>query len=295
MPKVIIIILNWNGFNDTRECLGSLKQIDYSNYEIMVVDNGSTDGSREMIGRDFPYVKLIKNNENLGFAKGNNIGIEEAMKRGTDYILLLNNDVVVDPRFLIELIAVAGSDEKIGMANPKIYYYDKPDVIWSAGTKFNRIFKSFDERGKGEIDKGQFSKMKDVNGLTGCAMLIRKEVIRKTGFFNEDYFRVAEDSEYSIRVKRAGYRVAFVPASVIWHKVASSSGGEGAPQNIYYSNRNTLYLVKDFYPFSLPFVLVKYYLKYFFLNVLGQKAKAQAVIDAVQDFRHNKKGKLEKY
>lgn len=293
--KIYIVVLNWNGFSDTKECLDSLKRIDYTNYEIIVVDNGSTDGSAQKIEKDFPFVSLIKNKENLGFSKGNNIGIRKAMKYDTDYILLLNNDVIVDPKFLSELVRGAETDPKIGMANPKIYYYDRPNVIWYAGARFNNIIGSSPHIGWKEEDEGQFDNKREPERLTGACMLIKKCVIKDVGYLNEDYFAIVEDSEFSIRVKRAGYKLLFVPESIIWHKVSSSSGGEDSPQNIYYSTRNTLYLIKEYYLFSLPFALMKCYLKYYYLYLRGEKEKARIVLSAVSDFKHNRKGKSEKY
>ncbi len=251
-PRVLIIILNWNGYIYTKDCLGSLRNLNYPNFQVIVVDNGSTDGSVEKLKAEFPDILLIGNKENLGFTGGNNAGMREALKSDPSYIMLLNNDTVVDRDMLSELVRVIGSDPKIGMVGPKIYYYDRKDVVWSAGTWHDRLLHRFKLIGRGQKDRGQFSKQRDVDELTACAMLIRREVIEKIGYLNDDYFRTSEDSEYCIRAKRAGYRLVFVPTSVIWHKVSSTTGGEESAQNVFYSTRNTLYLVKKFYSVPCP-------------------------------------------
>ncbi len=224
--KVAIVILNWNNFEDTKECLDSLKKIDYPNYEVIVVDNGSEDGSAEKIARAFPHIKLIRNRENLGFAEGNNVGIKEALKDGPSYILLLNNDTVVDGNMLSKLVGSFESDTSVGIAGPKIYYYGQTNIIWSAGVRYDRIFMRPLFIGYREKDSDRFSKLKNVDEVSACAMLIRKEVIEKIGYLDEKFFTTAEDSEYCIRAKMAGYRIFFIPEAKVWHKVSSSTGGE---------------------------------------------------------------------
>jgi len=132
-PLVIVVVVNWNGLADTLECLGSLARLDYPNYDTVVVDNGSTDGSVPAIRERFELVMVVENSENLGYAGGNNIGLEHAMRRGADYALLLNNDTLVAPDCLCRLVAAAQADPEVGMAGPIIYYRDLPDVIWSPG------------------------------------------------------------------------------------------------------------------------------------------------------------------
>jgi hypothetical protein len=294
-PKVSIIILNWNGFDDTKECLESLKKVDYPNYEIMVIDNGSRDGSADKIRKEFPYVKLILNSENLGFAEGNNVGIREALKSDPNYVLLLNNDVIVDRKFLTELVKGAEYDPKIGMASPKIYYYDKPNIIWFAGAQFDRYSGTSPHTGRQKEDRGQYDGTRKCDRLSGACMLIKRAVIEKIGYLNEDYFRAAEDTEYSIRARKSGYEILFIPSSIIWHKVSSATGGEDSAQNIYYSNRNTMYLINEYYKYTLPLVLIRYYFKYLFMLLSGRKEKANATHDAILDFMAKKKGRSEKH
>jgi len=249
-PKVSIIIPNWNSYEDTAECLSSLKKIDYTNYDVYVVDNGSKDGSADKIASQFPYVKLIRNSENLGFAEGNNIGIREAVRNNPDYILLLNNDVVVDPKFLSELVLVGETDEHIGILGPKIYYYNDPKRIWAIGGDFDFGVFSKNPPARGMIDKGQFNKTLEFDTLVGACMLIKKEVISRIGLLDPDYFHNGEEVDYCFRAKRAGYKMIYIPSSIIWHKIARSSQGEGSPLNIYYGSRNVLLLAKKHNKFS---------------------------------------------
>src|SRR6185437_6497170 len=132
-PKVSIIVLTWNSYEITRDCLLSLRKVDYPNFEVVLVDNGSADSSPETLAREFPEVTLIRNPKNLGFTGGNNVGMRNVLSRGTDYVLLLNNDTVVAPDFLAELVEVAESNPRIGVLNPKIYYFEPSDVIWYGG------------------------------------------------------------------------------------------------------------------------------------------------------------------
>ena len=251
-PKVTIIILNWNGKEDTIECRESLKHITYPNYEILLVDNGSTDGSVECFRERYPGMEIIETGENLGFAEGNNVGIRRAMDEGADYVLLLNNDTVVDPEFLGELVKVAESDLKIGIVGPKIYYYDyggRKDVIWFAGGKINWWWGIKYHLGRGIPDFGQFNETSNSDFISGCCFLIKSEIIHKIGLLDDIYFCYSEDADWSIRAKKAAYNVIYVPQSIIWHKI-SKSAGYGSPLMVYYETRNTILFVKKNYTYS---------------------------------------------
>jgi GT2 family glycosyltransferase len=307
-PKVSIIILNWNGWKDTVECLESLYRIDYPNYDVIVVDNGSTDDSIEKIkeycegkiaveskffkyepsnkpievvecGRDDRLdtsktqkdrLFLIKNDKNYGFAKGNNIGIQYALKAfNPDYILLLNNDTVVDRNFLTELVKLMESDGKIGIAGPKIYYYDfngRSDVISFTGEDIIPEKGSGKRYGCGEIDSGQWDRQMEVDRLEGSCMLIRREVFERIGLLDEDYFLYWEETDFCIRAKKAGFKVVYCPKARIWHKVSAS-----APSNLklYFLTKNRfLFIAKNFPEVYRRFIF--YYALYrLWLSVIG--------------------------
>jgi hypothetical protein len=199
--------------------------VKYPDFSLVLVDNASSDGTVEQVKRDFPAVEIIVNPRNLRFAGGNNIGIECALRNGADYVLLLNNDTIVDPDFLSELVRTAESEKNIGMAGSKIYYYDDPKRIWFAGGKVEFWNGWVSHIGIREMDHGQHDTTKQVDYLTGCCLLVKREVIEKVGKLDESYFIYGEDADWCIRASAVGFKLFYVPSSVIWHKVSSSSGG----------------------------------------------------------------------
>lgn len=244
LPKIAIVILNWNGKKDTIECLNSLKKITYSNYEIILVDNGSADGSVEMLEKEYPEINLIKNKENLGFTGGNNVGIKKALEHNADYVLLLNNDTIVEQDFLEKMVDVAEQDASIGIIGPKIYYYSLPYILWSAGGRYISFLGKARTYGINKIDRPEYNVQRKVSWVTGCAMMVKKEVFGKIGFLEEQYFSNYEDLDFCISAERMGYKIYYVPEAVIYHKVARDWGGLDNPLYIYYQIRNNLLFIK---------------------------------------------------
>jgi len=245
MPTVFVIIVHLNGKTLLAECLNSLRKVDYPPYEVIVVDNGSSDGSRDFLRASYPGVKLIENATNLGFGGGNNLGIRYALGKNPDYLLLLNNDTLVDPSFLRELIAVAEEDPKIGIAGPKIYYDARPEKIWFAGGAVNLFAGLIRHRGIRKMDRGQYDEIEEVDYITGCCLLIKREVITHLGTFDPIYDPAYyEDVDLCLRAKSAGYRVVFVPRAKVWHKISASGGGEYSSFKIYLKTRNYFKLLK---------------------------------------------------
>ena len=217
-PRVSIVILNWNSYQVTLDCLLSLRKMDYRNFEVVLVDNGSVDGSPEKLQETVPEIRLIRNPANLGFAGGCNVGIRDALRRGTDYVLLLNNDTIVAPDFLTQLVHVTESDEKIGAVSPKILFFDHPDRLNYAGGEHRRWRLFPKVFGLRHLDDGRYDRLREVSFLTGCAFLIKAEVVRKIGALEEVYFHFYEDIEWAFAVLKAGYKAVYVPSAVIWHK-----------------------------------------------------------------------------
>lgn len=215
MPSVCIIIPNWNSKEHLRECLLSLSKLDYTNYKIIVVDNGSTDGSVEMVRASFPHVTLLANSQNLGFAKAVNLGIQASKE---EYIALLNNDTVVNPHWLSSLVSAMQRDPKVGLAGGKIYYYELEKVFWGYGGKVDLLTGLTWNVGKGEKDAGNY----DYDYIPACALIIKRETIEKIGFFDEEYFAYFEDTDLNIRARMFGYNVLFIPEALVWHKALSS-------------------------------------------------------------------------
>jgi len=245
IPKVAIIILNWNGLEDTIECLESLKKMSYTNYDVIVVDNGSEGNDVEVLRDKYgEWAHIIENDKNYGYAEGNNIGLKYALKNSNpDYILLLNNDVVVDFHFLDELVKVGESDTKIGILGPKIYYYDEQDRINFAGGKMNFLRGKLIRIGVNEIDRGQYDEIKDVDFVEGSAFLIKKRVIEEIGLLDSDYLLYWEDDDWCVRARKAGFKVLYVPRAKLWHKIGISAK-KTERIRIYYLIRNRFLFMK---------------------------------------------------
>lgn len=244
-PKVGILVLNWNGKQDTLECLTSLKGIDYSNFEIIVVDNASTDGSQESFKSAFPEVTLVENLQNLGFTGGFNVGIQKAIERNSHYVLCLNNDTVVDRNFLKELVIVGEQSHDIGGLCPKEYDYFHPEKIVYAGGKIG-LLRSKNYR-YGETDNGQCEKVSTTEMLCGSAMMLKTEALLNIGFLDPDYFFDWEDKDIAIRLMKKGYSLTYVPTAKFWHKRRGSTKGSVAPLNVYFHFKNYLLFARKHY------------------------------------------------
>lgn len=245
VPQVSIVVLNWNGLENTLECIESLSKINYPNYEIIVVDNGSSDGSAQTL-KDRRYkITLLENAENLGFSAGNNVGILYALEHGADYIFLINNDTIVDQDIVRTLVDVGEKDTRIGMIGPKIYDFYEPDKIWFAGAFIDWKTGESPHLGKGKMDEGQYTDVVEVERLTGCAMLIKREVFEKIGLLDPSYFLYFEDVDFCVRAKKANYKIVCAQHAKVWHKESMSTKAKsGSPLHTYYHNRNRLLFLK---------------------------------------------------
>jgi len=243
-PRVAIIVLNWNGGDDTLACLESLTQLDYPAFEVVVVDNGSTDGSVPAIRERFPGATVIENGENLGYTGGNNVGLYYALAQGTDYALLLNNDTEVSLDFLRLLVKGAEADAMVGIAGPTIYYHDRPDVIWSAGGAIAWQRGRTWMVGLNERDTGQFGQEpREVAFVTGCALLAKRAVLEQAGMLDERFFAYYEETEWCVRAQRAGFKIVHVPQAYVWHKISPATQSD-SPVVHYYMIRNRLLFLK---------------------------------------------------
>ena len=245
--SVFIVVLNWNQPDDTVECIRSLLKLDYPDYHITLVDNGSTDDSVRRFRRAFDEtVELLVNRENLGFSAGNNVGIRHAIENGADYIILLNNDTVVKDRNLIMVLVEAfRNDPTIGLACPTILYYGDPSVPWYAGATYS-LWKG---GGKHIQHFRHASTPIDAGYATGCCVIASRTVIERIGLLDEAFFLYQEDVDWSLRAKKAGYRVVYVPATTILHKVSQSSraafdDGVYSSTTVYYKFRNRVLLIR---------------------------------------------------
>ena len=204
-----------------RESLDSLLKMHYPRMTLAVIDNGSTDGSQEMLGREYPRVQLIENGANLGVGEGYNVGLREGARRGADWILLLNNDIIADPGMLSKMIDAGLADPKIGILGPKTYFHSEPTTLWYAGGTVNFFAGVISHRGIREVDRGQYDRTEDTGYVNGCAMLIRRNVIASIRSFDQLFHPAySEDADYSLRALRAGFRLVYVP---------ERSSGTGSP------------------------------------------------------------------
>lgn len=302
IPKVSIVILNWNGWQDTLECLNSLEKITYSNYEVIIIDNNSTNESVEEIKnwiankKTSVNHKLMISSQNSGFAGGNNPGIEYAVRNKSDYILLLNNDTTVDLEFLEKLVKVGESNENFGIIGPKIYYETDKNRIWFGGGYFTWLgggqHMEFDKIDDKPLD----DKIKEVDFMTGCCFLVKREVIEKIGLMNENFFLYYEDTEWSLRARKNGYKVIYASDSHIWHKVSQSVKPLSNPVIHYYHIRNALLLSKLYAPkIILGFIYLWSASKYFkqIIKIIFFPAKkeiAEMIMSGINDFYSEKFG-----
>jgi hypothetical protein len=300
IPKVTIIVLNYNGLADTLACLESLASLDYPESEVVVIDNASSDGSVAAIHQAYPNIKVIETGQNLGYAEGNNVGLRYALETGADYILLLNNDTTVAADFLFRLIEATEADPEIGVAGPTIYYFDHPNVIWSAGGAIDW------QRGQtamlelDETDVGQFgSTPRQVDFVSGCALLIKRSVVERVGLLDARFFMYYEETEWCHRLRRAGYQILHVPQAKIWHKI-SSTAREASPQVHYYMTRNRLLFLKLSQVGIMPWVrtflfdygrtLISWTLKPKWRHKTAQR---QAMLQAILDYWQGNFGQVE--
>jgi GT2 family glycosyltransferase len=240
-PLVISVILNTNRRDDTLNCLASITQSSYPNQRVIVLDNTSSDGSVAAIRAEHPQVEIIGLTENLGYAGNNNIGIAAAMEVGADWIFVLNEDIVLDPACLQRMIAVASADPQIGMLGPMVYHASEPTVIQSAGGCLNRLWEAH-HIGQNEADCGQFVGSHEVEWVSGCAILVRRELIAQVGSIDVRFFYYWEETEWCVRARRHGWKIVHVPEAKIWHKGVQRNY-QPKPSVSYYNTRNRLLLM----------------------------------------------------
>ncbi len=290
--SVYVIILNWNGWQDTIECVESCRRLTYPNLHILLVDNGSIDGSEAILRERLPDIELIQTGANLGFAGGNNAGIRHALDQGAGYVWLLNNDTVVEPHALSELVRVAESDNRIGMVGSKIFYYGTSNVLWYAGAVLEPDnLHGMHHLGLKEEDRGQFDKVSETGFVTGCSLLATKGMIEETGLMDERFFLYFEDSDWNMRAKKRGWKLAYCPASVVYHKVSLSVGGAASPLMVYYYARNFLYFVKNNYPDSILLNFAVNFYEHVLVNVKKMRfACARMALHGILDYMRGKTG-----
>ncbi|MCP5190695.1 MAG: glycosyltransferase family 2 protein [Pseudomonadales bacterium] len=243
-PRIAVIILNWNGKDDTLACLASVTSIDYPDFQAVVVDNGSSDGSVAAFRQAYPQFTVLETGANLGYAGGNNVGIRWALDQGFDGLLVLNNDTVVARDILHAFAAAQEQFPQAGVFGAKIYYHAQPDVLWFAGGIWRSDNLEFDHVGKDRPDGPEFSEPRAFDYMTGCAIYAPAEVFRSVGLFGEEFFLTYEETDWCYRARAKGYTPTYIPAARLWHKVSASFGGAVSPLMTYFMARNRLLFVR---------------------------------------------------
>jgi GT2 family glycosyltransferase len=295
-PRVAVVVLSYNGRDLTLSCIESLRQSDWPELEIVVVDNASSDDTVTAVREREPDVTLIENAENLGFAGGNNVGIRHALETGCEYVMLLNNDATAAPDCIRRLVEVAEGDQPKRILCPLVHYADPPDLIWYAGSDWDpaKVYNG-GYHGRGDRDVGQFAGVRETGVGTGAAMLIPRQILEAAGLLADELFLQGEDVEFSARARRAGFGVAVVGDAVVWHHVSAASGGEFSPLIAYYCVRNALHVTREYRPtgwvrragFEAALVTV------FLAHARRSDRKmesARAVIDGWRDYRAGRLG-----
>jgi GT2 family glycosyltransferase len=283
--KVAVVVLSWNGREDTLACLRSLEG---EGADVIVVDNASEDGSADAVSG----VELIRNDRNLGYAGGMNVGLRAALERGADAVLLLNNDVEVEPG---AIAALARSSEGAGAVCPLITFADDPETVWYAGASFDAR-RGYNGRHRGFRESAtSFAERTQTDRACGAAMLIPRRALEQVGELDEELFAYQEDTDWSLRAKAAGLAVLVEPAARVRHKVSAATGGEGSPTALYYSVRNTLALCERHAPLGRlgtwrrRLVVLAALTGQAFL-AHGQIARLRGVRDGWRDFRAGRFG-----
>ncbi len=261
-----IVIVNWNSFDLTGDTIISLQAASFQNFDIIVVDNGSIDGSGDALKNIFPDIILIKSFQNKGFTGGNNLGIQYALEHEYTYIMMLNNDVIVNPNFIQPLINILEMDCNIGAVQPLIYFHHDKNLIWNAGSLYYPVLGicTTPDYNKEDPQHNYVYKQKNIDWITGCAFMIRASVLHKVGLLKESFFIYYEDVDLSIRIKQAGFKLIYVPSSIIYHIAGMSQktkkrGKEGfvSPKVHFLNARNRIWFLKEHTPiWAIPTVVL---------------------------------------
>jgi hypothetical protein len=292
MSSLFAVVLNWNNYQDTKECVDSLLNSSINLAGIVLVDNASTDGSPEKLKREFKdkaYIHFINNPMNYGFAKGVNVGIRFALESGADYVFLLNNDALVSTDCIEKLYEALASIPNGGIAGPRIFYYKEPQKIWAGESYFSPIKLGIYSPQKNKIDRGLSEEIKEVSFVTGCAMLIKREVFESIGLFDEDYYFYNEDVDFCLRTLKAGFKILHVPSAKVWHKIGSTS--ESRTSEFYMYNlafSHILLLRKNFSGFGFIygiFLVLLVYTPFRILQIMRGSRSSKAMFAWIRGVR----------
>jgi GT2 family glycosyltransferase len=242
-PKVFVLILSYNGKRWLEECLPSVLAMDYPNFEIVVIDNGSSDGTEEYLQIKFPQVEITRINQNIGYARGFDAGLEFAAARGAEFFLVMNNDTVIDRSALMSLVETAIFKDQAGFVTGKVYFYDHPDVLQTVGKLEDQILWNGNYIGWGEKDTGQYEVTTERVWIDDVYTLVNRKMYDEIGGYDPQFFLQCEEWDWQIRAKKKGWRIYYTPSAKLWHRVSATIGGYGSPLSIYFLERNWMVVV----------------------------------------------------
>lgn len=255
-PRVVVLVLAYNGVELTLDCLASLRGLDYPNYEVLVVDNASTDDTVAAVRAGFPEVRLIEAGANLGYAEGNNLGLRAALERGAEAVFLVNNDTVLAPDCVTGLVRAWAAHPQAGMLGPMVYTWDEGHIIFSAGGVIDWRNANADNVGAGEPDRGAYP-ARVVDYVNGCGLLVTRAVLERVGFLDARFFMYWEETDWCLRARAAGFESWFEPAAWMRHKAPIHHRDLG-PTTLYYVTRNRLlFFARHTPPAQKPLTLAR--------------------------------------
>ena len=269
-PKVIVLILSYNGKELLKDSVSSYLSNDYLNFEVIVIDNGSIDNSKEYIENEFPKAKVIRIEKNSGYSGGFNFGLDYAFnQQKVDYVLITNNDVKADAKVISSLVEIAESDQMIGFVTGKVYYFDHPDTLQTIGKSEHPILWNGDHIGGGETDKGQYEKIIEMAFADDIFTLVRKEMYDIIGGYDTTFFLQSEEYDWQARAKKLGFKIFYTPKAKIWHKESMTIGKTSALK-AYYNARNPMIVILKH---KTPEFFKRYFWQHLKERVLKQSVK----------------------
>lgn len=286
MNGIFVILVNYNGINDTLDCIKSILATQREGVSIVVVDNASDKDETIEVKNKYPNVITIRSTVNGGFSGGNNIGIKYALEHGATYIMLLNNDTIIAPD-MISLLLNYCNDKTITV--PKMLYYSEKEKVWYGGGEINRWTGTAVHCGMNKKEVPQSRRF--CTFATGCCMMIKADIFTTIGLLNENYFMYSEDVDFCIRLLNYGIKIEYIPQAKLWHKVGASSGGEMSPFSTYYGTRNRLSLIREnksfFHKTAYWYSLITRYIR---MMQAKDKMVKRAFLKAIDDHRKGKWG-----
>jgi GT2 family glycosyltransferase len=287
-PHVGISVVTWNNYEDTAECLDSLLTLTYPHFDIVLVDNGSTDGSADRLEEEFPGVDVVRTGENLGYAGGMNVGTRELLDRGVDYVWQLNNDVVIpEERLLTDLVETMEANDDLGMLTPLVKEYPNTDTIWFWKGELDWSFGNANHvETPGQLPDGLVAN----DYIPSCSLLFPSHVLEEVGLLPEDYFLYFDDVEHAVSISAAGYILATDMTTEIYHKESKSSLGELGPTYSYYRSRNTIIFAKRFRsrvddlfsPHLAQWLLKQVIIRLYYRRPSGVRGLLEGVLDGLR-------------